>query len=394
MHFFLLAPNLFGYKDGVQVYSGFVLQAVQHSFPEATCNVFLRYERIPSASLRGWQFSPKTYFHCFGESTSGTAPWQRRLKMSLTASLILFLGIRHRPQLNIVTRLNYYTVIAMWLKRLAKVPYWVVLYGPEAWEVQNPAYRQALQQADLIITGSHHTRDRVLSKGYADPEQITVLANTFDATQFHIKPKPGYLLKRYGIGLEQPIILTVGPIQQAAQYKGYDKILRALPQVRQYLPKVRYLLVGEGDDQPRVEALIRELDLEECVTLTGFAAEAELCDHYNLCDVFAMPSKTEGFGTVYLEALACGKPVLAGNQDGAVEPLAHGELGCLVDPDDEGAIADALIKILQRKYPNPIIYKPEELRQATVKRFAFPQFCQSLKALVQQQLEGGRRTEG
>jgi glycosyltransferase involved in cell wall biosynthesis len=94
--------------------------------------------------------------------------------------------------------------------------------------------------------------------------------------------------------------------------------------------------------------------------------------------VFAMPSKGEGFGIVYLEALACGKPTVGGNQDGAIDALCQGELGALVDPDDIGAIAQTLIAIVQKKYPHPLIYQPEALRQKVIEVFGFEHFQKTL----------------
>ena len=121
------------------------------------------------------------------------------------------------------------------------------------------------------------------------------------------------------------------------------------------------------------------MSLQDCVTLAGFIPDEELNDHYNLCDVFAMPSKGEGFGIVYLEALACGKPVLAGNCDGALDALNLGELGVLVDPDDVQTIAQYLIEILQQNHSNNLIYQPELLRQKVIEYFGFERFQQTLK---------------
>ena len=142
-------------------------------------------------------------------------------------------------------------------------------------------------------------------------------------------------------------------------------------------------MAGKGNNIPHIEALVHQLNLQDCVTLTGFVPESELGDHYNLCDVFALPSRGEGFGIVYLEALACGKPVLAGNQDGAVDPLLNGEIGCLVDPNDVQAIAQNLTQILQGTYPNPVLYQPEILRQKTIENFEFAQFRQTLAKSLQ-----------
>ncbi len=100
------------------------------------------------------------------------------------------------------------------------------------------------------------------------------------------------------------------------------------------LPNVHYFIVGKGDAIPQIESLIQQLNLKSCVTLTRFVPDEELCSYYNLCDVFALESRIEGFGIVYLEALACGKSLLAGNVDSSVDPLEQGKLGCLVNPED------------------------------------------------------------
>jgi glycosyltransferase involved in cell wall biosynthesis len=123
--------------------------------------------------------------------------------------------------------------------------------------------------------------------------------------------------------------------------------------------------------------------------LTGFIPDEELTAHYQLCDVFAMPSKKEGFGIVYLEALACGKPTLGGNQDGALDALCRGELGALVDPDDVQAIAHTLVEILQGTYPNPLIYQPEQLRQRVIDIYGFERFKRTVKAYLDDFMETG-----
>ncbi len=138
-----------------------------------------------------------------------------------------------------------------------------------------------------------------------------------------------------------------------------------------------------------MEQLIQQLNLPHHVILAGFIPDSELCDHYNLCDVFAMPSKGEGFGIVYLEALACGKPTLGGNQDGAIDALCHGKLGALVNPDDVGAIAQTIIQILQGTYANPIMYQPEALRQQVIDIFGRKRFQQTLAEIMQNYLMGG-----
>lgn len=141
-------------------------------------------------------------------------------------------------------------------------------------------------------------------------------------------------------------------------------------------------MVGKGDDRDRIETIIDEVNVRDCVTLAGFIPDEELSDHYNLCDVFAMPSKGEGFGIVYLEALACGKPTIGGNQDGAIDALCHGKLGVLVDPDNIDELGKTIVKILQRQYLLPIIYEPEKLRQKVIEIYGFDRFKQHLSRLL------------
>jgi len=144
------------------------------------------------------------------------------------------------------------------------------------------------------------------------------------------------------------------------------------------VPDTRYLLVGEGEDRQRIEKIIAEVGVQNAVILAGFVPDKELAGHYNLCDIFAMPSRAEGFGIVYLEALACGKPVLAGNKDGSRDALADGELGLLVNPDDTAEVAAEIIRVLRREHSHPKIFNPELLRQQVIKLFGFEAFRRTI----------------
>jgi glycosyltransferase involved in cell wall biosynthesis len=369
-HFWL--PNIFEFKGGIQVYLAVFLKALQSLYPHSNYEVFLKHD---TRSLPDLSFLTPTKFHFYGT-------WPLPLRTAVFATQLVGIGLWQRPSLVISTHVNF-TPAAYWLKRLAGVPYWVIAYGTEAWNIDRPALQRALHHADRILSISGYTRDRLLKEQNLDPAKISLLPCTFDASRFQIAPKPQHLLNCYRLTAEQPIILTVGRLDSTQQYKGYDKILRALPEMRRQIPNVHYILVGQGSDHPRIEQLIAQLNLQNCVTLAGFVPDDEIGDYYNLCDVFAMPSKGEGFGIVYLEALACGKPTLGGNQDGAIDALCHGELGALVDPDDVDAIAQTLIQILQGTFDNPILYQPESLRKKVIENFGFECFKQRLAELME-----------
>jgi glycosyltransferase involved in cell wall biosynthesis len=365
--FHLWIPNMFGFKGGIQVYSAILLKALQRLYPQSSNNVLLLHDRATTTDMT---IPSQTRFHY-----CGSVPLSLRYFV-YTAQLVGW-GLWQKPKLIISTHLNF-TVVAYWLKKLMGIPYWTVAHGIEAWDIKRPALTKALHHADCILAVSNYTRDRLIAEQNLNPERISILPNTFDASRFQIAPKPTYLLEKYGLRSEQPVILTVARLAEAKRHKGYDQILQALPQIRKNIPDVHYLIVGKGKDRLRIEHLIQQLKLQDCVTLAGFVPDEQLCDYYNLCDLFAMPSKREGFGIVYLEALACGKPTLGGNQDGACDALCNGELGALVNPDDVDEISKTVVAILQRTYPNLLMYYPEVLRQKVIDTFGFDRFEKTL----------------
>ncbi len=370
---YIWAPNIFDFRGGLQVFLMDVVKGLSLTNTNATKAIFIKHDQ-PKNLDPSFTYLKKLKFYFYGL-------YPLTIRTFVFAINLLFFGLWQRPNFIVVGHLHF-TRAAYWIKKIAGIPYWVNVYGLDAWNIENPALQKALHAADRIISISGYTRDRLIKEQNLDPDKISILPCTFDDSQFQIAPKPAYLLEKYGLKPEQPIILTVSRLAGMERYKGYDQILEAMPKIRQALPNAHYMIVGKGDDRPRIEQLIAQKGLEDCVTLAGFVPDEQLCDYYNLCDVFAMPSKREGFGIVYLEALACGKPVLGGNQDGAIDALCHGELGALVNPDDADEIGKTLIQILQGDYPNPLMYQPDTLRQKVIDTFGFERFKQTLAELM------------
>jgi len=297
-------------------------------------------------------------------------------KIAFAFGLVLY-AIRYRPSLIVVGHAHFARIAAL-LKRFLGIPFWVIAYGLEVWDERGDEVANSLRSADRILSISSFTRDKLIEQQKLNPKQFVILPTTFDETRFSPQPKPDALLKKLNLQPDSRVILTVCRLAGAERYKGYDLIVHALPAVLKSIPTAHYVLVGKGGDEGRVREMVNELELQEHVTLAGFVSEDELADYYNLCDVFAMPSKREGFGIVFLEALACGKPVLAGNADGSVDALCHGELGALINPDDVDEIVRSLVDILQGNYPLPIIYQPEQLRQKVIDIYGFKRFAATL----------------
>ena len=182
------------------------------------------------------------------------------------------------------------------------------------------------------------------------------------------------------------MVLTVGRVASSERYKGHDVMLEAWPRVLKRVPDAVYWIVGGGDDLARLEAKARELGIAASVRFAGSVSPEELAVCYHRCCVFAMPARTEldaraprgeGFGIVYLEAMARGKPVVGPRVGAPAEFIRDGEHGLLVDPASASEVADALIELLGD--PERARRMGESARQFVTSEFSFESFCKRLQ---------------
>jgi phosphatidylinositol alpha-1,6-mannosyltransferase len=145
-----------------------------------------------------------------------------------------------------------------------------------------------------------------------------------------------------------PVLLTVGRMQRR---KGQDMVIQALPHIRQTMPQVKYVMVGTGEELAALTTLVHELGVQDSVVFAGSVPDQELAAYYAACDVFVMPNREidgdiEGFGMVYLEAGAAGKPVIGGKSGGTADAIVDGVTGLRVDGNSRVEITDAIIDLL------------------------------------------------
>ena len=270
-----------------------------------------------------------------------TSPWQGRLNLVL--SLLTYLLFR-RPQHLYCGHINLVTLISSLCQPLG-IPYTVLTYGKEVWYPLPQNQRKALQKADRIWTISRYSRDRLTQANDINSSKVKILPCVVDGNTFTPGHKSTELVTKYGLA-DNKVLMTVARLWSGDIYKGVDVTIRALPKILSVFPEVKYLIIGRGDDRPRLEKLARDLGVADRVVFAGFVATEALVDHYRVADAYVMPSQ-EGFGIVYLEAMACGKPVLSGDADGSADPLQEGRLGWCVPHRDPEAVAKACIEILQ-----------------------------------------------
>lgn len=266
--------------------------------------------------------------------------------------------VRIRPDLFVAAQLVRAGPMALVWQLLSGRPYDVWVYGGET-SPQFTSMRSltrllhlVLQRARTVFTNSQYTTREMLAFGLGE-EAVVELPLGVERSVFYPQQKSPAHLQRYALA-GKVVFTTIGRL---VERKGVDMMLRALGELRDELPPWHYLIVSDGPYRPRLEELVGELGLQQQVTFTGYVDQTELVAYYNLCDVFAMPNRqvghesesslsVEGFGMVFLEAAACGKPVIAGRSGGAVYALEDGYNGFLVDPQDVDDLKRAIRELL------------------------------------------------
>jgi phosphatidylinositol alpha-1,6-mannosyltransferase len=219
-------------------------------------------------------------------------------------------------------------------------PYAVFLHGIEAWRPLDAVQRAILEDAALVIANSAYTARRVAAaQPWMKPIEACELALPDD-------PSTAPAVMPRGMDMGPSAVLIVGRLDAAEQYKGHDQLLEAWPAIRAAVPAARLVVAGDGNDRPRLEQRARDLGVAASVIFTGFVDDAALTALYRHAAVFAMPSRNEGFGLVYLEAMAHQLPCVGSTADAARDIIEHGRTGFLVEQSAIAAISGHLIDVL------------------------------------------------
>ena len=290
-------------------------------------------------------------------------------------------SLRHEPfDFVICGHINLLPVAALFcLPR--RIPLVMMAFGIDVWRRPKSWFRRRLvESVDAVWAGSEITRDRMQDWSNLSIEKYGVLLNAIHLERYGMALPRQDLLERYGLEGGK-VLLTLCRLSAAERYKGIDEVLDLMPALCSHYPYIVYLIAGDGDDQPRLEEKVRKLGLTDHVVFTGFVEEEDKADFYRLADVFLMPGRGEGFGFVFLEAMACGIPVVASRLDGSFEAVRGGELGRAVDPDDMQALQSAILEALKedRHIPKGLDY------------FAFPEFKKRLLTALFQVIERKKR---
>lgn len=204
-----------------------------------------------------------------------------------------------------------------------------------------------LEKVEKIIVSSY---DYAKSSKYLsyilqeNKKQITEISNGVDPEFFKPEKKNKNLLKKYRLSENDKIILFVGGLDQAHYFKGLNILLESFAQITPNFSQIFLLIIGEGNLRPKYEKLAEKLEITDKVKFLGKISQEELTAHYNLANLFVLPSinRNESFGLVLLEAMACGKPCLASDLPGVRTVVDNHKTGFLVKPGQADDLAEKI----------------------------------------------------
>lgn len=241
------------------------------------------------------------------------------------------------------------------LREMFKLPLLIYCHGDEISQTDQRRYQPRVRNliyrhADAIVAANQFACEGLKRIGIP-AERIHKLTPGVNFERFQQRPRCADLIERYGLQGKK-VILTVARL---VPRKGHKIVLQALPKVLAEVPDVKYLIAGEGPEKERLQQLVNELGLQQAVIFIGDVAHDQICDFYNLCDVFIMVNRldaggdVESFGMVFTEANAVGKPVIGGRSGGTAEAIIQGQTGFLVDPDSADEVAGRLLLLLKNE---------------------------------------------
>jgi len=253
---------------------------------------------------------------------------------------------RKKPRIVLAAHLNL-APIAFWMKRLApQVKVLVMAHGVEVWQPLPPRRHAALLAADMVLAASTSTVQKLTEVQHLPLKLIRKLPWPLDPEVLGMADAPEQLAAPEAFP-PSPVILTVGRWAASEQYKGVDDLIRVLAQLRATHKNLTLAAVGAGDDLPRLKNLAADLGVADAVRFLTNLSKQELAACYARADIFALPSTGEGFGLVFLEAMAFAKPIVAAAAGGSTDLVEDKVNGLLIPPRDQAALANALDQLLR-----------------------------------------------
>jgi phosphatidylinositol alpha-1,6-mannosyltransferase len=255
----------------------------------------------------------------------------------------------------------------------------VQAHGIEVWEPMSALRRICLRRADIVTAPSRYTAGKLHEIQRLPEAKIRILPWGMDPTFLELAERVSEFAQPLGIPNAR-YVLAVGRWSSAERYKGFDTLIRVLPGLLRDAPDLHLVLAGDGDDRPSLEELAKTMRVEQRIHFVSGLSRQQLVACYAGADVFALPSSGEGFGFVFLEAMALGRAVVGGNHGGVPDIIEEGITGFLVTHGDEKHLGSILSLLLTDRALR------EEMgrrgRDRVMQKFAFPNFEAGLREIL------------
>lgn len=246
---------------------------------------------------------------------------------------------RERPDAVLLGHVNFAPVALAYRAVSPGTRTYVVTHGKEVESPLPRASRAALRACTGVLAVSESTRSLLISAQRVPWEKVAILHYGFNPSPVPPAPTTGDPSRR------GPVLLSVSRLDEQDCYKGIDTTLEAMASLKHHYPDMRYVVVGNGTDRPRLIDLAARSGVAERVAFEGSVSDARLQELYRECDIFVLPSTHEGLGIVYLEAMVHGKPVIGVRAGGVADAIVHEMNGLLVQHKSAASVAAAIFRL-------------------------------------------------
>lgn len=366
-----LTPGCFD-KGGISRYSRYQIEAWRS---------IVGHERVSVMSLLGPDAN--SFETPFDVDWSGGETVSALTRAQLVARAIGICALK-RPDLVHIAHVNF-APFARTLGRLSGAKTLLNVYGLEIWSGLKPARAEAMRHLDHVLADCHATADYTL-EAHLRQHRPTVIWDCVDLDRFTPgRPDPA-ALARYGVpDPDRHLnVVTLGRLAHAAAHKGYDRLIKAFAAAARDRTDMRLVIAGRGDMRTALEALAKDEGIADKTTFTGPVDDADIPHIYRAAGVFSLVSdrgegRGEGIPLTPLEAMACGAPVVVGDEDGSREAVVDGRNGLVVSPRNPQAQIAALLELGR---PERRAELSREARKVAEENFSYTSFRDKHAALL------------
>lgn len=308
-----ITPGCFD-KGGISRYSGYQIDALKSIVGKDQFRAFSLLGRDDES------FEKEINVHWSGSGNS----FFEKIRFTV---IILWNILFWRPTVVHIAHVNFSGIFHRFAK-LVGAKSILNIYGLEVWSGLKKSAEYGLKNVDYIISDCHYTAEYVEEKGYRKKGEIVVIWDCADLNVFSPKPFNPEIVSKYNLPdrNQNIIILTLGRLAKEAMHKGYDRLIDVFHRLVETEKNVKLVIAGKGNNKSFLEKLVRDKQIDQHVVFTDMVDEADLADIYRYAHIFSLVSdrgegRGEGIPLTPIEAMACGKAIFVGNQDGSRESI-------------------------------------------------------------------------